>query len=221
MGTLNVQAVSKLEEYLSKIKKAYRTGGIFLVLKGGFKKSFEMNKAYWFERDLSLPIPKFNAKIPLEVNIQAKDETFEWLKKEDRVWMLDPQEIKVALEQGHFLSNIKYKGQIIGSIKVGFGKVFILDFKKNIYFPDKVAFHTDVYVVPEYRGLGVTPYLMTEVMRFLKDKGFVKIRCHIPPWNVASIKSHTKIGFKKIRYIRFFRIFGLRILTSDPARYKG
>lgn len=210
-----------ISEYYGKTIKAYKTGGMVLILKRAVKKSFDTNSALWFERDLSQSIEDFKPKISVEVNLLSNNETLEWLKHENRVWMIEPREIKLGLEQGHFFPNVKYNGKIIGSIKVGFNKVFILDFKKYITFPEGIAFHTDIYIIPEHRGLGIASYLLTVVMKLLKEKGFMKIRCHIPTWNTASINTHINVGFKKIGYIRYFKIFGISILTGDPVRLKS
>lgn len=218
MDIRNVKIINKIKECIFKIGRAYKAGGILLIIKRAFKKCFETNSANWLERDLTLPIPEFKPKISLEVSLQAWDETISWLKKEDRDWMLTPQELETAFKPGHLFPNVKSNGEIIGSIKVGAGKVFILDFKKYIEFPKEIAFHTDIYVLPEYRDLGIASYLLSEVMKSLKDNGFKKIRCHIPPWNVSSLKVHTRVGFKKIRYIRFLRILGFKILTDNPAK---
>lgn len=210
-----------ISEYCAKTLKAYKTGGVGLIIKRAIKKLFATNSALWFERDISHLIEEFRPKIPVEVSLLSNSETLEWLRHEDRAWMIDPQEIKLGLEQGHYFPNVKYKGEIIGCVKVGFNEVYIADYKKSILFPGKMAFHTDVYMVPEYRGLGIASFLLTEVMRFLKDKGLTKIRCHIPAWNTVSINTHVRVGFKKSGYIRYFKIFGISILTGDPVRLKS
>lgn len=210
-----------INEYYGKVIKAYKTGGVGLIIKRAIKKSFATNSALWFERDLSQPIEDFKAKIPVEIALFANDETLKWLRHEDRTWMMESQEIKLGLEQRHYFPNVKYKEEIIGCIKVGFNEVYIADYKKTVCFPENMAFHTDIYIIPGYRGLGIASYLLTEVMKLLKEKGFMKIRCHIPTWNTASINTHIRVGFKKIGYIRCFRVLGINILTGDPARLKS
>ena len=90
-----------------------------------------MNHAYWFERDLSAPIEVLKSGIPVEVDMHGGKETLKWLEEDDRCWMLGyGDQIKISIEQGHYFPNVKHKGEIIGSAKLGFGKVYIPDFKK-------------------------------------------------------------------------------------------
>lgn len=205
---------------ISKIIDIYRDEGWTAVINRGFKKIirllFETNSAFWFERDLSHPLPEIIPKLPVEINISSNIETLDWLKWSGEPWMFNRQEIDVGLKENHYFSNIKYQGRIIGYAKLGLGRVYIRDYKKILNFPDRVAFIYDTYIVPEYRGLKIATFLVNEVMRFLKDKGFKKIGCHIPLWNIASINTYTKLGFKKKKCIRYFKILGLKIFTSNP-----
>jgi len=205
-----------------RIEKIYKQEGFFCLIQRILIRSFhiflEMNNAIWFERDLLEDIDEFIPKIPVEVNFEFPEETVEWMKNQrDNPWIYNKNEVIVGLKEGHYYPSIKYNGEIIGYIKVGKNGVYIADYKKTIRFPPEIAFIYDSYVVPQHRGLGVAPYSINEVMKFSKNKGFTKLRCHIPPWNNASIRAYTKAKFKRIKRIFYFRIFGFKILTGNPT----
>jgi len=204
---------------IAKVLNIYKEEGWLVVVGRGLKKIihllFETNSAFWFKRDLSLPLPEITPKIPVEINLFSKDETLDWLRNNGEPWMLNQRELDVGLAENHYFPSIKYQGKIIGYAKAGQSRVYIQDYKKTMNFPENTAFIYDTYVSPEYRGLKIAPFLITEIMKFLKNSGVKKIGCHIPSWNTASINSYTRVGFKKTKYIRYFKIFGLKIFTAN------
>jgi GNAT superfamily N-acetyltransferase len=209
-----------------KVRAAFVQGGVGLVLKRLAAVSFETNRAYWFERDLSLPLGASAPRLPLQVRFQSRHATLEWLKGGGREWMLDPEEIRRGIAGGHWYPHVVCRGRIVASIKISFTNAYITDFKRQITLARGVAYHTDIYVEPDFRELKVARYLLVEAMRFLKEKGFSRMRCHIPPWNERSIRAHSSVGFRKIGYIRFVRIFFVKVYAgycpgaSESRRWK-
>lgn len=176
---------------------------------------FTTNNAIWFEKDLTEELVDFQLKPPIEVDLNSISKTIEWLKNQNQSWVVHPREIAAAIEFHHFWPSIRINGKIIGCIKIGFGNVFIVDYNRIIKFPEKMAFIYDTYVLEEQRKKGIAKYLITQSIKFLKVKGYTKVRCHIPPWNKASIRVYEKIGFKKISYIMYLRIFGVSIRVAS------
>jgi RimJ/RimL family protein N-acetyltransferase len=213
-----MNVMEKGKEYFLKSVKALKAGGIGLLFKRVLKVLFATNSACWFERDLGLPIADSSPRLPLRVDFNSSAETLAWLKAEERSWMLNPEEIEISLGNKHYYPNVRHENHIIGCIKAGFEQFYIADFKRSVFFPKEVAYHTDLYIAPEFRNSGAAGYLLTETMKFLRDKGFKKERCHIPPWNTASIKVHSKTGFRKIGHIRFLKIFGFKIFIGYSRR---
>ena len=116
-----------------------------------------------------------------------------------------------------YFPHIKYNGDIIGCIKIGFKNVYIKDYKKIIEFPPKIAFIYDTYIVPEFRGLNLASFMINEVSCFLRNKEYRAVLCHIPHWNTPSIKAYSKVGFKRLKSIRWIKILGFDFLTTNPS----
>lgn len=179
---------------------------------------FTTNRAIWFEKDLTDELKDYQAKLPVEIDMNSISHTIEWLKRQNQSWVVHPKEISAALEYNHCWPFVHINGKIIGCIKIGFGKVYIVDYNRLIEFPERMAFIYDTYVLQGQREKGVAKYLITQAIKFLKAQGYTKVGCHIPPWNKASISAYEKIGFKKVSYIRYFRIFGVPIQIANPAK---
>ena len=172
---------------------------------------FTTNSAIWFEKDLTEKFINYKTKIPLEIDISSTNLTIEWLKSQKLNWLIHTQEIETAIKYNHYWPSVSNNGIIIGSIKVGLKKVYIADYDQIVDLPEKTAFIYDTYVLNEKRGKGVAKFLIVESIKYLKSKGFLKVKCHIPVWNKASISAYEHIGFQKTSYNRFFRIFGFKI----------
>jgi len=202
-----------MKKIFARISEIYRQDGLIEVPFRALKKCgrciFYTNSAFWLERDLSLPIPAVKPRIPVELNLFAKEESIKWFKAQKESWIYNPREIKVALHENHIFPNIKYKGEIVGYVKAGRDEVYIEDYRKVIRLPKNVGFCYDYFIAPDFRGKNLSLYMNVEVMKFAKRLGIKKIVVHIPPWNTPSIKVSQRLGFKKFKYVRHFRILGV------------
>ena len=97
------------------------------------------------------------------------------------------------------------------------GKGFNYLYRKTVKFPKNIIFSCESYVLPEFRGKKVAQYMRNEAFNFFKKKGFTKALSYIHDWNIASIKSVTHTGMKRIKTIYCYRILGFTFLTSNPA----
>ena len=160
---------------------------------------------------------EFEAKIPVKFDINSTKKTIEWLKEQKEKWVVYQKEIEAAQKYNHCWPSVLNDEKIISSIKIGFGNVYIFDYDKVIEFPDKMAFIYDLFILDEYRKKGIAKYIISQTIKFLKKRGYNKVGCHIPPWNKAAISAAEKNGFKKMKYIRYFRIFGIPIKIINSS----
>ena len=187
-----------------------------------FKKSylnsiFSTTSAIWFKKDLTKKFKETKTKLPVEFDFDSTSQSIDWLKKQKIGWLVNSKEINTALECNHFWPSVKINDEIIGCIKIGFKKVYIADYNELMEFPDKMAFIYDTFVLKEYRGKGVGRYLISQAAINLKSRDYISLGCHIPPWNKASIKAFEKNGFKKIKYVRNFKVLGVAIKIANNS----
>ena len=182
--------------------------------------AFETNSAPWFRKDLLERTEILEPKIPAQVDFFSTDETINWLKRNHHrfPWMYIDREIEVAGSEKHFFSNVRHGGEIIGYAKVAKRRCYVLDYDGVINIPPKVAFVYDAFILPEYRGNGLAPFLFTSVAKFLSEQQYSALWCHIPEWNTASIKFVSKCGFKRIRRVRYRRFFRFKFFSFDPEK---
>ncbi|MCJ7508818.1 MAG: GNAT family N-acetyltransferase [candidate division Zixibacteria bacterium] len=215
--------VEKEMSWFEKAKKIYQDKGIFALLVAGwgklFKSIFDANSAIWFERELSQPIQKCEAKTPLNFVSDSPQEMIAWLKSSGQEGLIHPKEIETGIEEKHYFPYVEKKdGIIAGGAKVGYNRVYIVDYGRIVDFPEGMAFWYDTYVPVAMRGLGIATYLIISSLVFLKEKGYRKVLCHIPKWNKASIKAFERCGFKKIGYVRFLKVFGFKFTLPNLSK---
>jgi len=202
-----------------RIGEVYQEVGFWMTLIRALRKIsryiFTTNSAYWLERDLAEPIPDIDPVIPVKLTLFSKDETIAWFKEQKESWIYNPPEIACGLKEGHYFPNLKHEGRIIGYAKIGVGKVYIDDYKQEIQMAPRSTMCYDYYILPEYRGRFLSVYLIGEILKIGKIHGYNKALCHIPPWNITSVRIAEKLGFKKYKYVRHFRFFHfLRFWTT-------
>lgn len=178
------------------------------------------NDAYWFARELHERIERPLLETAAIVDFSNKEETIRWLEKNNSNfgWMYVPEEVSLARACGHYLPSVRFDGKVIGYIKIARERAYVLDYEGELRLPSSDAFVYDTFVLPEYRGKSIGTFLISEVMAFLKQKGYRRLWCHIPTWNAASVAAFSKSGFRRIAHVRYFRVLGCRFFSIAPER---
>ena len=178
------------------------------------------NSADWYCRDLENATFDIQARKPVQIIFHFNSEITTWLKEHHCLfpWMYIPEEIKTAKSEGHIFPYLKHNDEIIGYVKIGLGKVYILDYDKIIEFPEKHSFIYDTFIMPKFRGLNFAPFLLNEAIKYLKSLGFEKIWCHIPSWNTSSRRAFEKLNFHRSTRVRYLRLLNLRFFTNNPKK---
>jgi len=199
-----------LSDLSIKIKKAYREGGISEIGKRARKKSFRTNCAYWYSIDLKKSVT--HCKAAMDLNVQRSDlqSVAKYLIKKD---LYVEEEMSIAAREGHLYYLLSQKKNPCGFCKVGLGRIYIHDFRQIYTIPKNAAFIIEYEVDESLRGMGVAKFLISRVLFELQEMGFEKVLCHIPPWNVASMKVMEHCSFNRKRKIRFVEILHLKFHT--------
>lgn len=200
-----------------KLFDTYKEAGFF----GIFKKSIDFlkgniyfKKFYWHETSLSISIENIVPRVKEKVDFMFdnKDETILWINKNiynGHPYKNEVFENKIAYENNHFISSLKISGKIVGFIKTGVGEVYIKSFKKVSNLKKNTAIILAAYIVPQFRSLGLSKFMYSEVLKELRKRGFKKVYAQIRSNNIASLKVFAGINTKniattwKLKVVRF------------------
>lgn len=164
----------------------------------------------WYERSFMDPITHFTPEIEVrsEFLVHDKVRLVKWLNenKSKFPWIYFESEVETALKHDHVFLILLHQDQIIGYVKIGLGPTYINDFDQILVFQPKTAFVYDTFTLPEYRGKSLALFALNQVCEYFKGHHFERILCHIEEWNVPSIKTFEKAGFRAMISIRFTRI---------------
>jgi ribosomal protein S18 acetylase RimI-like enzyme len=196
----------------------YRSEGPKILLRNIRRRIWDYQKAVWLVRDLSIVLPRNETSLPVEIDFSHPEETIDWLARQNIAGTVDPRELEVARRYKHLLPLVKLEGEIVGYLKIGFEKVYVLDFRREFDFPSGVAFVYDSYVALGLRGRNVAPFLIDRASELMKEKGYTQVYCHIRVKNLSSIKAYQKSGFKPVKVISWFSILGLRLFGFPPEK---
>jgi len=202
--------MNKIREYWINSKKRFK----FLVTVSNIVEFlFFTDKTWWHERSLSGVssefgnLPQTKAKIPIEFSFSSTKETIDCIKSFDGEWMNHPKEIEIGLKENHIYSNAKYNGRIVAIYKTAVNEAYIADYDKVISLPPDMALIYHAYIYPEFRRENISPAVLVGIMCELENKGFKKIGAYNSDWNTATPYVLNNYRYKKIAYIRQFRIF--------------
>ena len=209
----------RVTRFAARVKTAYADHGLLGLFPAALARLgrliYETNHACWFQRDLNETIAEAPPAIPVSFQHNNPHATIKWMRTLQKPSIVDPAELAVAQAEGHYLVNVRHSGRIIGYVKVGFGRVYIQDFQGVAIFRPNEAFIYDTFVLPEFRRQGIASAAIEFCMRLLQRNGFTRLYCHIPTWNVASIKAYNRSGFQPLRSLRYRRIFGMGLLPEN------
>jgi GNAT superfamily N-acetyltransferase len=199
--------MATLTTELAKIKKAYIEGGVPLILRRTIKRFFRKNSAWWFIRDLSLPLREFPSPFNMNVMNRQGEEVINYMKRKDYI---SDNELIVGRQEGHSFFGLFVNEEVKGFCKCGYRRVYVNDFREIITMPDSTAFIYEYEIDETLRGKGVGKYFISTILKKLKDNNWKYVICHIPPWNIPSIKVMEACGFKRLELVRFVEFAGLK-----------
>jgi len=187
------------------------------------RKLFKTNEAYWYSKHLGEEvIIRIREEPGLRVEFYGYAETINWIRKyyKEFPWIYNPKEVKCAEKYNHFYPSLKYNDKVVGFIKIAIVRAYIEDYEDEISLADDEAFIYDTFILPEFRKKRMGSFMLFSILNELKKKNFLFAFCHIPNWNCASCKLYQGMGFKRISYIRYIRLFRFRYFSAKPDTVK-
>lgn len=130
----------------------------------------------------------------------------------------DPEIENIRNEQ-QLLYTLMSQDKIIGYVKIGKGRVYILDFDMVIDFPSNTAFVMDTFIQEEFRGKKLFHLLISTTKNDLNKKGYENLYCHIRKDNKISSVAYEKNGFSKVSSLRYMKICGKSFFRFPPESF--
>lgn len=96
-------------------------------------------------------------------------------------------------------------GATLNGCPVAFGGIIIKG-GSSMYFKIKSdVYFEGLYTFPEYRGMGIMPILMKEMIKIVSEKVNInRLALCVRPDNIGAKKLYEKLGFKTDKTVSFF-----------------
>ena len=113
----------------------------------------------------------------------------------DRVFEIESQSFKTPWSKESFYTEIKentlatYLVLTLDDEVIGFGGMWLIMDEIHI---------TNVAVAPEHRGQGYSKTLITDMIRYAKEKGFQHMTLEVRVSNAVAIALYEKFGFEGV-----------------------
>lgn len=168
-----------------------------------------------YEKALS-NIPTISSKIKVSVKRASCDD----IRRISVMRALDKNSLLKRLNDGHLCFIAERKGDIVGYCWVAFQELYIIEIDKKIKFKNGGACVYDVFVFREYRRKKIYQKMLVEIFRFLRKKGHKRALINVLSTNIPSQRGVENVGFKIIRNVTFFRLFGLKKYAENRSASK-
>ncbi len=152
------------------------------------------------------------------ITFDSTESTINWMAqlKDYFSFAYVEREIQAAREFNHIYGLARLENRNAGYIKIAFKKVYVSDFERRIELPPDIAFVYDTFVHPDFRGRHLAHRLVAASKAEAFRRGCRQMWCHIPRWNVRSIRSFTANGFEPRGFIRNVRLLRWQFNTGRP-----
>lgn len=213
-----------IRHYVVRSREILLCEGVGGYLKRVFSRCKEglygTNEAFWFCRDISEPIQGVPKELEPGFEVCVDKRMVSWLRERHKEfgWLYIPEEIDLKQKEGHIYLAATFQKEIVGYIKIGVNRVYVLDYEQVLGVPKQTAMIYDTFVLPAYRRRGLSSHLINESIERLRTKGYRNLWCHIPPWNEASIGTYSRAGFQRVARIRFMRILRWRFYSCNVGK---
>jgi len=126
------------------------------------------------------------------------------------------EEAEKRFKAGHLCFVAEKNGDIVNYVWVSFDATFVDEVGRKIRVGPQSAYRYDGYTVPEYRGLGILPVMLTRVADYLFQNRIEEIYDVVVSNNLPSLRAHEKVGSRKMGEITL-----IKLLRSSRYSCKG
>ena len=220
-----VRSRKNLKYYYDRLREEHKkrgSGGLsMLILSNLARKILRTNSATWYRMDLNGFVPTSPKPGSPSFGFMSLDEAQDFFINHQGSfpWMFVKEEMEVAEAGRHVFPCLRDDDAVIGYIKLGIEKAFVLDFERILYISPGAAFIYDTFISPSHRGMNLGSQLVGQTVKFAREQGFRTIWCHIPDWNDPSKKAFRRVGFEAVGEIRFVKLFGKDYFRKHPKTF--
>ncbi len=181
------------------------------------RKLVRRHRSRWFAMPLAgagaSPPPGFSPRLVLD----SPDRVLEFIRRLDIPGTCDPVEIRTMRERGHLLVGLEGDGELVGFCKLGWEKVYVLDFCTDLELLPGDFFVIESYIVPSRRRLGAGTWLIQATNAVMHRRGFARRISHVETGNLAMLRTAARAGYRPLGEVEFVSVLGRKFFRPHPS----
>ncbi|UCD84910.1 MAG: GNAT family N-acetyltransferase, partial [Deltaproteobacteria bacterium] len=128
--------------------------------------------------------------------------------------------VNTRLNQGEICGTAWFNSEIVSYCWLVFRQAEVGEIDQVIKLRSDELYLYDAFTLPEYRGKGFFPALLTAVLSFAKSQDYTRALIFSLRDNRPSVRGIEKAGFCLLKSIYFIKIMGLPLCLSGGMRDK-
>lgn len=202
----------------SKIAQIIRHNGWRFLIHEIRRKLYDSHHSVWFAISLADEIKVIKPRFDGRLDFDNPEEVIRFIEKYDIPGTNDPIEMSSILDRKQYFVGIKNGDDLIGYIKIGWDKVYIVDYGLDFEMPSGCYFIIDIFVDPDARGMGAGPFLSSASAAEMKNRGFKSSIMHVRTSKTPMLKSAVHAGYSEIGRVKYSSILGRKLFHPHPLK---
>jgi SAM-dependent methyltransferase/ribosomal protein S18 acetylase RimI-like enzyme len=130
----------------------------------------------------------------------------------------DPADFHRRLRSGHRCFVARHEGRIVHACWAATGRIWIEYLGRHLVLPPDSVYHYDSFTIPEFRGLNISAFRVTEAARYFRAAGYRRLVAVVAPENLAAFRPLEKAGYRRVGRMGYVRIGPWRYQFSRRTR---
>lgn len=140
-------------------------------------------------------------------------------KAEGLTSLVGKEIVNTRFNRGEICGVARLNSEVVSYCWVAFQQAEVGEINRTIKLRNNELYLYDAFTLPDYRGRGLFPALLTAILGFAKSQGYSRALIFSLRENRPSVRGIEKAGFSLFQSIYFFKSLGLTLCLS--GRIKG
>ena len=181
------------------------------------RKVYERQRAICFAMPLEDAAPPTQPRFPARLVFDAPQRVLDFIHRLNVPGTCDPVELRTMQERGHLLMGLEDGTELVGFMKLGWGTVYVLDYRMDFVLQPGDCFVLESYVIPERRGLGAGSYLIHGSNVELRQRGLQRRLSLVRADNPVMLRTASRVGYRNLGTVEYVSVCGRKILRPHPS----
>lgn len=205
----------------AKIYDVVRSEGFWGLIRHAVRKVAQIRRLFFFEADLTQPLPNVTARIPVEIRTATLKDLEIFANELEQRAGLNRQEAQQRLKAGNVAVLALCDRKLAGIQWLTFTDRLVTDIGRKLVLAPGEACDFAAVTFPEWRGKGIASALMRAVNEYERTHGYTRHIAWVRSNNVPSLRIQTKLGRKRTKTVWSIWVLGMKQPLVFGATQKG